>query len=304
MSGLTVITVLYRSSEILAETLPTWVHSANNLPVKFIFADNRPGDGCEKFIESCLDADRYVYIPDSSNPGFATSCNMAVAAASTSHVLFLNPDVWLNEDSLVRIHAAIIDAPDVPIAVGLFMHGRQFVGIDLSPIGLFVDQPVEATRGPLGPSGGAAVFPTGLFRQFGGFYDHLFAWGEDADLAYRLYASGIRTRTLALALPHKVGHSVDSETGLLDFRAFLLGRNRILVAARTLSWPLLLVSATFIAAAHFLLAIRRARQGLLRPFLRGVGRGLLEGPMARREWRGKRFGILSLIDYLRVRRPL
>ena len=78
METLTVVTVLYRSSSMLAETLPTWVRSAEGLPVRFVFADNWPEDGCEKVIASCLHDDRYEYLPDSSNPGFAAGCNRAV----------------------------------------------------------------------------------------------------------------------------------------------------------------------------------------------------------------------------------
>jgi N-acetylglucosaminyl-diphospho-decaprenol L-rhamnosyltransferase len=298
--GLTVVTVLYRSMQILGETLPTWVRSADGLPVRFIFADNWPEDGCEKVIAGCLDEGRYAYLPDSSNPGFAAGCNRAVAAARTSHVLLLNPDVWLLPDSVARIQAAIAEAPRDPIAVGLTMHGGNYVGVDVHPISLFIDRQAGAARGPLGPSGGGAVFPTALFAEFGGFYEHLFAWGEDADLSYRLYAAGVRTRVLDLALPHVGGHSVTGDNKLLGFRAFLLARNRVLVAARTFSWPLALLAVPFIALAHCALAARRARQGLLRPFLRGVGRGLLEAPGARRRWRGKRFGLAHLIGYLRA----
>jgi N-acetylglucosaminyl-diphospho-decaprenol L-rhamnosyltransferase len=300
---LTIVTVLFRSSDILTETLPTWVASAGGLPVRFVFADNCPDDGCEKIIASCLDEERYVYLPDASNPGFAAGCNRAVTAASGGHVLLLNPDVWLPDDALVAIAAAIAADPDTPIAVGLTTHGREYVGIDVHPISLFIDRPANARHGPLGPSGGAAVFPTVVFRRLGGFYDHLFAWGEDADLAYRLYAAGIRTRALGLALPHKGGHSVDGDRGLVEFRAFLLARNRILVAARAFSWPLVLFAIPIIALAQVALALRRARQGLLRPFLRGIGRGLSDGPAARRAWQGDRFGVAALVRYLRPRRP-
>ncbi|WP_307871505.1 glycosyltransferase [Micromonospora sp. M61] len=298
---LTLVTVLYRSSDMLAETLPTWVRAADGLPVRFIFADNWPEDESAKVIADCLDDDRYEYLPDSSNPGFAAGCNRAVAAVRTSHVLLLNPDVWLPEDALARLFAAIAADPDSPIAVGLAMHGGEYVGIDLHPVSLFIDRSVTVPRGPLGPSGGAAVFPTALFHRFGGFYEHLFAWGEDADLAFRLYAAGLRTRRLDFMLPHAGGHSVEGDNKLQGFRAFLLARNRLLVAARTFTWPLMLVAIPVLALAHVALAARRARQGLLRPFLRGVGRGLLEGPAARRQWKGKRFGFATLISYLRVR---
>ncbi|MEU2611316.1 glycosyltransferase [Micromonospora sp. NPDC007271] len=299
---LTIVTVLYRSGEMLAETLPTWVRSADGLPVRFVFADNWPADGCEKVIAGCLEHDRYEYLPDSSNPGFAAGCNRAVASATTSHVLLLNPDVWLPVDALARIHTAIAADPGTPIAVGLAMHGGEYVGIDVNPISLFIDRSATVSRAPLGPSGGAAVFPADLFRRFEGFYEHLFAWGEDADLAFRLYASGLRTRGLDLVLPHAGGHSVEGDNKLQGFRAFLLARNRLLVASRVFTWPLLLVALPILALAHVALAARRVRQGLLRPFLRGVGRGLLEGPAARRQWQGKRFGFACLFSYLKVRR--
>ncbi|TDC41815.1 glycosyltransferase [Micromonospora sp. KC213] len=299
---LTIVTVLYRSAQVLADTLPTWVRAAEGLPVRFVFADNWPQDGCAKVIDGCLDTDRYDYLPDSSNPGFAAGCNRAVAAARTSHVLLLNPDVWLPDDALARVCAAIAADPDAPVAVGLAMHGGEYAGIDLHPVSLFIDRPATMSRAPLGPSGGAAVFPTELFGRFGGFHEHLFAWGEDAELAFRLYAAGVRTRTIDVMLPHAGGHSVDGDDRLQGFRAFLLARNRLLVAARTFTWPLMLVAVPVLAVAHLALAARRARQGLLRPFLRGVGRGLREGPAARRQWRGERFGFATLYGYLTVRR--
>ncbi|MCZ7439424.1 glycosyltransferase [Micromonospora sp. WMMC241] len=299
---LTIVTVLYRSADMLAETLPTWVRSAEGLPVRFVFADNWPEDGCATVVAGCLDPDRYRYVPDASNPGFAAGCNRAVASATTSHVLLLNPDVWLPDDALARICAAVAEDPGIPIAVGLAMHGGEYVGIDLHPISLFIDRPARVSRAPLGPSGGAAVFPTDLFRRFGGFHEALFAWGEDADLALRLYASGVPTRALDVVLPHAGGHSVDGDDTLQGFRAFLLARNRLLVAARTLTWPLLLVALPVLASAHVALAARRARQGLLRPFLRGVGRGLRDGPAARRQWTGRRFGFAHLLGYRKGRR--
>jgi GT2 family glycosyltransferase len=296
---LTVVTVLYRSREVLSKTLPTWATSARGQEVEFVFVDHAPDDGCADVVADCLDAHRYRYLPDPTNPGFAAGCNRAVRNAAAPHVLLLNPDVWLREDSLPAILTATARTPDRPIAIGLFMRGRAYTGIDLSVIGLFNDRRSGRRRAPLGPSGGAAVFPAALFRRYDGFDEHLFAWGEDADLAFRLYAAGVRTETLDLALPHAWGHSVGSDRGLGELRSFLLARNRALVAARNLSWPLLLLALPVMAVAHCALAARRAGQGLLLPFLKGVGRGVLTARAARRQWRGDRFGIASLVGYAR-----
>jgi GT2 family glycosyltransferase len=294
---LAVVTVLYRSGEMLAKTAPTWVDSARGQAVEFVFVDNSPGDGSEAVVRECFADIPHRYRPDPSNPGFAGGCNRALEAVTAEHVLLLNADVWLSEGSVARILAAVEEAPDAPLAVGLTMHGRDYAGIDLNPISLFIDRSADASRGPLGPSGGAAVFPVALLRRFGGFHEEFFAWGEDADLAFRLYASGVHTRALNLSLPHAWGHSVEGDRGLGRRRAFLLARNRVLVAARTFSTPLLLTALPVMVLGHGALALRRIRQGTLVPFLAGVGQGLRSAPRARRGWAGPRFGIRSVLRY-------
>jgi N-acetylglucosaminyl-diphospho-decaprenol L-rhamnosyltransferase len=299
---LAVVTVLYRSAEMLAKTLPTWVRSADGLDVTIVFVDNSPQDGCREVIGENMAEDRYVYLPDPANPGFAAGCNRALTAVDSSHVLLLNPDVWLQEDSLSRIVAAVREDPRAPVAVGLTMQGQEYTGIALNPLSVFIDRPTAATRNPLGPSGGAAVYPVDLFRGVDGFYEHLFAWGEDADLAFRLYARGVRTTTLDLALPHAWGHSVVGDRGLSRRRAFLLARNRLLVSARCLSGPLLLAVLPVLAVAHAGLALRRIREGLLGPFCMGLLHGIAQWPAARRSWRGERFGLACLSRYLKTGR--
>jgi N-acetylglucosaminyl-diphospho-decaprenol L-rhamnosyltransferase len=294
---LAVVTVLYRSAEMLAKTGPTWAASAKGQPVEFVFVDNSPGDGSESVIGECFADVPHRYRPDPGNPGFAGGCNRALELVTADHVLLLNADVWLSDDSLARILAAIEEAPEAPLAVGLAMHGRDYAGIDLNPISLFIDRAADAGRGPLGPSGGAAVFPVALLRRFGGFHEEFFAWGEDADLAFRLYAAGVRTRALNLSLPHAWGHSVEGDRKLGRRRAFLLARNRVLVAARTFSGPLLLTALPVMVLGHGALALRRVRQGTLVPFLAGVAQGLRGAPRARRGWTGDRFGIGSLLRY-------
>lgn len=294
--------MLYRSGEMLAKTLPTWARAAAGLPVTFVFADNYPADACASVIAENLPTAAYQYLAQPSNPGFAAGCNRAAAVTHASHILLLNPDVWLHDDSLARILAAVRGAPEVPIAVGLNMQTRDYAGIDINPISLFIDRAADRRRGPLGPSGGAAVLPRALFERFGGLYEEMFAWGEDADLAFRLYAAGVRTRVLNLSLPHAWGHSVAGDRTLSGLRAFLLARNRILVAARGFTWPLLSLTLPLMAVAHAALALRRAQQGLLRPFCKGVGQGVRGWPAARRGWHGKRFGLSSLASYLRMGR--
>lgn len=299
MTALTVVTVLYRSRAMLETTLPTWAASAEGLPVDFVFVDNAPDDGCAAVIEAALPDGLRRYLPDPTNPGFAAGCNRGVAATTAEHVLLLNPDVRLTPDALSTVLRAVAETPDQPVAVGLAMHGATFTGIALHPVSLFIDRTTGSGRPPVGPSGGAALFPTGLYRRFDGLHEQLFAWGEDADLALRLAAAGVRTVPLDLGLPHAVGHSVAGDVELAGRRAYLLARNRILVGMRTLSWPLLVAGLPLAVVSHLALAARRVRQGTLRPFVAGVARGLLDGPQARAAATGPRFGVRDLVRYLR-----
>ena len=99
MNRLAVVTVLYRSRDTLAKTLPSWVDSARGLPVEFVFVDHEPDGGCREVVASTLGGAGYRYLPDAANPGFAAGCNRGVAAIDASHVLLLNPDVELFADS-------------------------------------------------------------------------------------------------------------------------------------------------------------------------------------------------------------
>jgi GT2 family glycosyltransferase len=145
---LTVVTVLYRSREVLAKTLPTWAASARGQEVEFVVVDHDPDGGCADVVADCLDGHRYRYLPDPANPGFATGANRAVRAAAAPHVLLLNPDVWLLADSLPAILAATARTPDRPIAIGLAMRGRTYTGIDLNAISLFNDRRSDRRRAP------------------------------------------------------------------------------------------------------------------------------------------------------------
>src|SRR5258706_506381 len=99
---LAVVTVLYRSSGMLAKTGPTWVASARGQAVEFVFVDNSPGDGGQAVIGECFADVPHRYRPDPTNPGFAAGCNRGLEAVTADHVMLLNPDVWLHGDSLAR----------------------------------------------------------------------------------------------------------------------------------------------------------------------------------------------------------
>jgi N-acetylglucosaminyl-diphospho-decaprenol L-rhamnosyltransferase len=278
---LTISTVLFGGAETLARTIPTWIQALDGTGVACRFVDNSPNDDVEDLIRAM----EWGSVPYSlerhpANPGFASSANSAVGGADTSWVFLLNPDVYLTP---AKLHELIrcVESSDTagdhsPIAVSLVTDGTHTCGISMDRLGYFSDRPVDSDRPCLGPSGGAAVFHRSAFLKIGGFDADLFAWGEDAGLAVRMYASGIRTSLMQLELEHEGGHSVASLTGQ-RFKASLLSRNRLWVIKRDFSRSF---GATVgIAQLAMILAngIRKITLGTGKEHFQGVARGLLQG---------------------------
>lgn len=275
---LTIATVLFGGAETLARTIPTWIQSLEGTGVACRFIDNSPNDEVEEIIRA-LDWRSVSYSLERrpANPGFASSANAAVGDAATPWVFLLNPDVYLTP---VKLHKLIRDIEVVtaagdhsPIAVSLLTDGTHTCGISMDRLGYFSDRPVDSARPCLGPSGGAAVFYRSNFVKFGGFDADLFAWGEDAGLAVRMYASGVRTRLMPLALQHEGGHSVASLSGQ-RFKAGLLARNRIRVIKRDFSRSFAATIGVGQLAMILANGMRKVGLGTGREHFKGVLQGL------------------------------
>lgn len=282
----TVATVLFEGADALARTVPSWIRSLEGTGVGCRFIDNSISDNTEALIRS-LDwgTVEYSYERHATNPGFASSANVAVSGASTPWVFLLNPDVYLEPDHVEALTAQALrlSASDdqSPTAISLVTNGEHTCGISMDKLGYFSDRPSDSRAPCLGPSGGAALFHAETFSKLGGFDEDLFAWGEDAGLAVRSYAAGIRTHLLLLELEHEGGHSVASPAGQ-RFKAALLSRNRILVIRRDFSRPFAVTVGTAQLGVILANGVRKVFLGTAKQHFRGIRDGLRAPRFARR----------------------
>ncbi|WP_422741877.1 glycosyltransferase family 2 protein [Mycobacterium sp. WMMD1722] len=266
-------TVFFGGFETLAKTMPTWIASLDGSGIGLRIVDNGPTAQAERFVESLTagSAVRLTYVRRPDNPGFATSANTLIREAESRWLFLLNPDVYLDRDSVGRIvDYATHAGPQSLAAVSLRTGSTLTSGVQLTWYGYFLDRGVPQRRCCLGPSGGAAVIPVKAARDNGWYFDEdLFAWGEDAGLAMRLSAAGVRTMELDLQLTHIGGHSVPSLAGQ-QFKARLLARNRLIILRRDFSKPYQFVVGPLMLLAMALNGVRKARQGTARAYILGI----------------------------------
>ena len=213
---LSVIIVNYNVKYFLEQCLHSVWKAGKNIPMEVIIVDNCSADGSEAYIKDLFPGITYYY--NSSNAGFAKSCNTGLSIASGTYILFLNPDTIVPEDCFIKCIDYFKQHPSTG-AMGVRM-------IDGS--GAFLK---ESKRGFPGPAtalfkltGLAALFPhSALFARYylgnkeehaitesdvlsgaflftgkevlskiGGFDEAFFMYGEDIDLSWRIQQAGFR----------------------------------------------------------------------------------------------------------------
>ncbi len=113
---LSIITVTWNSEENITEQINSVVSGCRMIECEEIVSDNGSKDDTIKIIEG-VDLDLPVrIIKNGVNIGFGAANNKGVEIAKGKYILFLNPDMRVEEGSLDKIVRWIDDRPDVGIA--------------------------------------------------------------------------------------------------------------------------------------------------------------------------------------------
>lgn len=211
---ITVITPNLNGRNHLAHLLASLVEQTYPLDrIEVIVVDNGSSDDSISFLTECHP--RVQLIQNEANEGFARPNNQAAAIASGQYLALLNNDMKLAPDWLDRMVSFIEASPTDVACIGSqilnwdgsavdFIKGEMaFNGMGLQPgYGARFDSP-EAQRYPdelLFACGGAMLIKRDVFLDVGGFDEDYFAYYEDVDLGWRLWALGHRVRFCAEAI--------------------------------------------------------------------------------------------------------
>jgi GT2 family glycosyltransferase len=283
-------------------------------PAECIVVDSGSSDG--SWLGTGRHWDRARVIRNEGNIGFCAGCNRGAEAARSPLVAFVNFDGEVEPDWDVPLRSILRD-PSVSIGGGMLLDPS---GTIVEALGLAI-APNLATYGlnEGAPRKGIVAFPMDVaavsgalmmvrreeFLAVGGFYEAIWMYGEEADLAMRM--PGRILVDPRSALRHEIGHAAGPRASVT--RVYWPSRNRLINAARHMRGRKL-AGAMMISAA-FDLALIAARRDLatVRAVCCGWRDGLRAMPTelrgARsRDWITTPRHIVSLREALAQRRRL
>jgi len=218
-----VVVVTYASASTIERCLSALLAARHVMRIMVV--DNGSGDETCEIVERLAARDpRIGLVRNEDNRGFAAACNQGATAIAQPWIAFVNPDAFVERDTLARLAEAAMaragagllgvehrDEAGVPdpasrrsdpsLREQLLSFGRRdnlFMGRDP---GQDV-QPVEAVSGAL------MLLPAVLFVRIGGFDEGYRLHAEDLDLCRRVRQAGYEVLVVNdLAVTHLRGVS-------------------------------------------------------------------------------------------------
>lgn len=203
-AGIAVVVVSHESEETIDSCLGRLRDADGVIQVRVV--DNASSDGTLAIVQRHAAGDpRLHFIANPDNPGFATACNQGAADCDAPWLVFVNPDCFVRDDSLLRLmrHAlalggsALLGADLVDETgerdAAARRHDPNFQHMlrtaSTSQLGTPYD-PEQVLQRVDAVSGALMFMPRALFDRIGGFDSSYRLHAEDLDLCRRARNAG------------------------------------------------------------------------------------------------------------------
>jgi len=206
-----IIIVTHNSLPVLETCLKHLQVAAESIQHEIIVVDNNSSDNSPTFVKNfCPQAKLHL---NRQNKGFASACNTGAELAESALLLFLNPDLFLDQPSITELLNGYSRSERVGVVVGRlrFPDGKFQPTCRRLPtisnilfsrrgvIGLFSKENSRYTLPDYDkitavPAAAATLLMISkkLFKQIGRFDERFFMYMEDTDLSKRLVMAGFK----------------------------------------------------------------------------------------------------------------
>jgi GT2 family glycosyltransferase len=246
---ISVVVVNYNCRQWLDRFFPSLRRQTIFDQVEVILVDNASRDGSVEICEKQMAAwPNGVFLQTGGNYGFGGGANRGVKIAHGKYFLFLNPDVWLEENCLEKLCTQAEATGAQMACLSVLDYDNDAVqtlgssGFDL--FGSVVPiKPGESRNRPFS----VGTFPfisRELFEKLGGFDGQFFLYNEEMDLSWRAWMAGEPVTLIRSARIHHQAASVGNrvvENRTNETRRFYANRNQLLTILKNAQGPLLLL---------------------------------------------------------------
>ncbi len=218
---ITIVTVLYNSKKLAQ----SFFSNLENFSI--IVVDNGRN---EKIIEKIKGYKNIKIISKNKNIGYGSAVNFAVRNVTTKFFLILNPDLEINEKSIINMYDILNQYNDCAIVAPVTRFSKDFYGAfpekniknlsiknALKSRDLLLNSEIESEI-CVDVAKWALLIKAEEFKSIGGFNEKLFIFWEEIDLCRKF-----RSRKLSVIITPKscVEHKQEKSSDL-DFQNFLI----------------------------------------------------------------------------------
>jgi GT2 family glycosyltransferase len=248
--------------------------------VEIIFTDNASSDGSEQVARDCMAGwPNGKIVPTGGNFVWGGGVKGGAAAARGRYLFFVNPDIWLEPACLEELATAGDQNEATAVGALIMDYADDTVqwwlddGFDV--FGSVVNARLSTQRRTSFCASTFTFIRADAFQKLGGFDEEFFMYGEEADLAWRIWISGGKVVATPKARLHHRGEAAVNPKGgeqITEFRTserkrFYANRNHLLALLKNSQHILLLTAVAFagllLLEGFFWLLIKR-RWALLR----------------------------------------
>lgn len=200
-----IIILSYNTRDLLKKCLESIFNNLKDLGIEIIVVDNASSDGSVQMVKN--DFKKVNLIESKKNLGFSAGNNLGVKQAKGKFLLFLNSDIEILDNKLIKMVEFLNTNPRMGVVGGrlenpdgsLQKSYGSFYSLPEVFLQLFGGERVKSKFSKRGRtkrvdwvSGAFMLIKTDLFKKIKGFDEKIFMYTEDMELCYRVQKEGFK----------------------------------------------------------------------------------------------------------------